>query len=251
MRLQIHQLSLRFANGSDGLRDLTLRVEAGEQVAIIGPSGAGKSSLLRCAGAAVRPTQGHVQLDDTDPWRLGEVARQSLRSRIGSVHQAPPLPPRQRVITAVLAGRLGRWPLWRSILSLLWPQEAGKARESLARMELEHKLFSRCDQLSGGELQRVGIARVLCQEAGLILADEPVSALDPGLARHVLEILCAEARSRQACLIVSLHAVDLALACFPRIVGLRAGQVLFDKDTGDVSEADLAALYAAEREIPR
>lgn len=251
MRLQLEGLQLHFANGVAGLRGVDLAVAAGEQLAIIGPSGAGKTSLLRCAGTAQRASDGALRLDDADPWQLGAAARQRLRSRIGSIHQAPPLPPRQRVVTAVLAGRLGRWPLWRALLSLLWPQELPQARDALARMEVADKLFARCDQLSGGQLQRVGIARVLCQQADLILADEPVSALDPALARHVLEILCAEARARGASLLVSLHAVDLALACFPRIVGLRDGRVQFDKPAAAVSEQDLATLYAAERERAR
>lgn len=243
MRLRAENLRLEFGAGKAALQGVNLSLEAGEQVALIGPSGAGKTSLLRCAGTAVRAAG--LKLDDTDPWALGEAARQRLRCRIGAVHQAPPLPPRQRVVTAVLAGRLGRWPLWRSLLSLLWPQELEAAHAALARMELADRLFDRCDQLSGGQLQRVGIARVLCQEADLLLADEPVSALDPGLARHVLGILCDEARQRGATLLVSLHAVELALACFPRIIGLRDGRVMFDKPAAEVSQADLAALYAS------
>lgn len=250
MRLECEGLRLRFADGEAGLRGVDLGVAPGEQLAIIGPSGAGKTSLLRCVGTTLRG-EGRLSLDGIDPWHIGGGARQRLRSRIGSIHQAPPLPPRQRVITAVLAGRLGSWPLWRALLSLLWPQEAGRAREALARLEIADKLFARCDQLSGGQLQRVGIARVLCQQADLILADEPVSALDPALARHVLEILCAEASERAASLVVSLHAVDLALACFPRIVGLRDGRVQFDKPATGVSEQDLAQLYAAEWRAPR
>ncbi|NSL55643.1 phosphonate ABC transporter ATP-binding protein [Uliginosibacterium aquaticum] len=248
MELALENLQLAFAGGGAALHGIDLSVAAGEQLALIGPSGAGKTSLLRCAGTALRPTAGQLRLDAMEPWALGEGARQHLRSRIGLIHQAPPLPPRQRVVTAVLAGRLGRWPLWRALLSLLWPQDLPVAQAALARMEVADKLFARCDQLSGGQLQRVGIARVLCQQADLLLADEPVSALDPALARHVLETLCAEARSRGATLLVSLHAVELALACFPRIVGLREGRVLFDKPAAEVSAQDLAELYAAERQ---
>ena len=113
----------------------------------------------------------------------------------------------------------------------------------MRRLDLEDRLYSRCDSLSGGQLQRVGIARALYQQADLLLADEPVSAMDPRLAAHCLRILQADAASRGAALVVSLHAVDLALEAFPRIIGLREGQVLFDKPAAEVSPAELSELF--------
>jgi phosphonate transport system ATP-binding protein len=176
---------------------------------------------------------------------------QGLRARIGTVHQAPPIPGRQRVVTAVLAGKLGQWPAWKSLASLIYPLDLPGARTALGRVDLADKLFARCDQLSGGQLQRVGIARVLYQQAELILADEPVSALDPALALATIRLLVGESEQRGATLVASLHAVDLALSCFPRIVGIKAGAIAFDLAAGEVSESLLRELYASEgQELP-
>jgi phosphonate transport system ATP-binding protein len=169
-----------------------------------------------------------------------------LRSRIGVVHQAPPIPPQLRVITAILAGRLGTWSTWRAIASLIYPADIAGAREVLARLDMADRLFDRCDRLSGGQLQRVAIARVLYQRPEFILADEPVSALDPTLADAAVAKLVAQSESSGATLCASLHAVDLALKWFPRIVGMRAGAVVFDAPARKVTRNMLFDLYATE-----
>lgn len=242
--LELRGGSYRHANGQFALRDIELRVLRGERVAIIGPSGAGKTTLLRLLASHVRPCNGQLTLLGCVPWQLATAARQRLRARISLIHQAPPLPPRQRVITSVLAGRLGQWSLGRSLLSLIYPLDKEGAAQALAQLDLEDKLYERCDQLSGGQLQRVGIARALYQQADLMLADEPVSAMDPVLAEHSLSVLNQDAERRNATLLASLHAVDLALNHFPRIIGVRAGAIVFDKPATEVSPGELAALYA-------
>ncbi|MGE4407264.1 phosphonate ABC transporter ATP-binding protein [Pseudomonas sp.] len=234
-------------DGQPALRGIDLQIAQGERVAIIGPSGAGKTTLLRLLATSLKPDQGQLELLGQQPWRLSAVARQRLRTRIGLIHQAPPLPPRQRVITAVLAGRLGQWSLPKSLLSLVYPLDRQGAAEALGRLDLADKLYMRCDQLSGGQLQRVGIARMLYQAPELILADEPVSAMDPVLAAYTLGVLNRETQRRNATLLASLHAVELALEHFPRIVGVRDGRILFDKPTAQVSPDELAALYANEQ----
>ena len=252
MSFALQGVGLTHANGFTALADISLQADQGECIALIGPSGAGKTSLLSVLGTAFPPTTGQVRLLGKDCSRLGAAALHRLRARIGTVHQAAPIPGRQRAVTAVLAGRLGQWPAWKGLLSLLYPLDADGARAALGRVDLADKLFSRCDQLSGGQLQRVGIARVLYQQADLMLADEPVSALDPALAQHSIRLLVAEAEARGATLVASLHAVDLALSCFGRIVGVRAGRIAFDKPASEVSEADLHALYASEGDtLPR
>ncbi|GAB3373741.1 phosphonate ABC transporter ATP-binding protein [Azotobacter armeniacus] len=247
MTLNLSGVGLTHANGQVALSDIELKVAPGERVAIIGPSGAGKTSLLRLLATALKPAAGRIEVLGTDPWRLSAAARQRLRARIGLIHQAPPLPPRQRVVTAVLAGRLGQWPLGRSLLNLLHPLDTAGASAALARLDLAEKLFEHCDQLSGGQLQRVGIARVLYQEPELILADEPVSAMDPVLAGHTLAVLNEEAGRRGIALLASLHAVDLALAHFPRILGVREGRLVFDRPAEALTQAELDALYANEQ----
>lgn len=247
MQLQLSGVGFTHADGHVALRELHLQVAQGEQIAIIGPSGAGKTSLLRLLGCQIKPSLGQFQLGTQQPWQHSPRALRALRSRIGLIHQQPPLPPKQRVITAVLAGRLGQWSLLHSLRNLLSPQDRQGAEAALARLDLADKLFQRCDQLSGGQLQRVGIARVLYQQAELMLADEPVSAMDPHLAQHTLRSLCAAAAEQGSTLLASLHTVDLALALFPRIIGLRDGRIQFDLPAQAVSPEQLSALYANER----
>lgn len=246
MSLQFDHVSLQYAQGMRSLQRLSLQVAAGERVAVIGPSGAGKTSLLRLAASALRPSEGRVELLGANPWQLGAGPLRRLRSRIAVVHQAPPIPPRLRVVTAVLAGRLGQWSTWKALRSLLYPADIEGAREVLARLDLADRLFDRCDRLSGGQLQRVGIARALYQRPELLLADEPVSALDPTMADAAVGQLIAYSEARGATLVASLHAVDLALKWFPRIVGLRNGELAFDLPAERVSRALLQELYAAE-----
>lgn len=247
MSLRLTQATLQHANGVHALRGVDLAISSGERVAIIGPSGAGKSSLLNLLASALAPSSGEVELLGQQPWQLSARARQRLRSRIGLVHQAPPLPPRQRVITAVLAGKLGQWSLAKSLLNLLHPLDIAGARRELSKLDLADKLFAQCQQLSGGQLQRVGIARALYQAPELLLADEPVSAMDPVLADHTLSVLCRHAQASGVTLVASLHAVDLALAHFARIIGVRDGLIVFDRPAGEVDQALLDALYANEQ----
>ncbi|AIJ47327.1 phosphonate ABC transporter [Comamonas testosteroni TK102] len=245
MSFMLDDVGLTHSNGFTALSHISLSAIQGESIALIGPSGAGKTSLLSTIGTAYLPTAGRMQvLGRTAAAQSAARELKALRSRIGTVHQAAPIPLRQRVVTAVLAGKLGQWPLWKALASLAYPQDIAGAREALARVQLEDKLFARCDQLSGGQLQRVGIARVLYQQAGLILADEPVSALDPALSQATVQLLVQEAAARKATLVASLHAVDLALANFARIVGVRNGRLAFDLPAAQVSEAQLQALYA-------
>lgn len=245
MSFMLDDVGLTHSNGFTALSHISLSAIQGESIALIGPSGAGKTSLLSTIGTAYLPTEGRMQvLGRTASAQSAARELKALRSRIGTVHQAAPIPLRQRVVTAVLAGKLGQWPLWKALASLAYPQDIAGAREALARVQLEDKLFARCDQLSGGQLQRVGIARVLYQQAELILADEPVSALDPALSQATVQLLVREAAARKATLVASLHAVDLALANFARIVGVRDGRLAFDLPAAQVSDAQLQALYA-------
>ena len=249
MSFSLHQVGVTHGNGYEALTAITLAAQQGESVALIGPSGAGKTSLLNTIGTALPLNAGTLTVLNQAAWQ-DKASLRALRARIGTVHQAAPIPPRQRVVTAVLAGKLGQWPAWKSALSLLHPQDMPGARQALERVHLADKLFARCDQLSGGQLQRVGIARVLYQQAQLILADEPVSALDPTLALSTVQLLVQEAKARNATLVASLHAVDLALSCFERLVGIRDGRIAFDLPANKVTDVQLRALYAAESSAP-
>lgn len=226
------------------LRALDLQVAAGEQLAVIGPSGAGKTTLLQLLACALPPSDGVLQLDGQSPWQLPRAELQRLRGRLFLAPQVPPLPPRQRVVTSVLAGRLPAMGTWQSLRSLFYPVDIPAAFEALDRFDLADKLFERVDRLSGGERQRVGLARALLSPASLWLIDEPLSALDPTRSRQAMDTLLNAARERGATLVTTLHQVDVALEQFPRIVGLRDGALAFDLPAAQVTRERLAALYA-------
>jgi phosphonate transport system ATP-binding protein len=248
VKISLQGLSARHATARrgapDALADLTLDIAAGEQLAVIGPSGAGKTTLLEVLALARPRTGGSLQVDGLAPWSLSKRALQRLRGRLILVPQLPPLPPRQRVVTAVLAGRLPSWSLWTALRSLFYPVDIPAADEALEVFELSDKLFERVDRLSGGERQRVGLARALVAPAHLWLVDEPLSALDPARAQRALAALVREAGARGATLVATLHQVDAALAHFPRIVGLRDGRLMFDLPATQVTPELLARLYA-------
>jgi phosphonate transport system ATP-binding protein len=186
-----------------------------------------------------------------DPWALPQKARHGLRARLFLAPQTPPLPPRQRVVTSVLAARLPHWSLAKALTSLFKPADPDAAFEALRRFGLGDKLYARVDRLSGGERQRCSLARLLLSSADAFLVDEPISALDPALARITLATLQEEAASRKATLVCSLHQVEMARAHFRRIVGLRDGRIVFDLPREDVTDAMIAALYENESIEPQ
>ncbi len=226
------------------LQALDLRVQPGEQLAVIGPSGAGKTTLMHALACALPADSGRLLINGQDPWGLGGAQRQRLRGQLFLAPQTPPLPPRQRVVTAVLAARLPQQSLWASLASLLRPRDAALAHAALCEFDLGDKLWDRVDRLSGGERQRVGLARALVSGAGLWLVDEPLSALDPTRAAQAITTLTKAASERGATLLATLHQVDMALARFPRIVGLRDGRLAFDLPAAQVTSAHLQTLYA-------
>ena len=248
MNIKLDKVSARHPaarrDAAAALRGLSLQVAAGEQIAVIGPSGAGKTTLLHLLACALPPSGGSFQLDGRDPWRLPRRQLRRLRGKLFLAPQVPPLPPRQRVVTSVLAGRLPHIGLWQSLRSLFYPTAIAQADAALTRFDLSDKLFDRVDRLSGGERQRVGLARALVADASLLLVDEPLSALDPTRGQQAIASLTQAARERGATLVTTLHHVEMALGNFPRIVGLRDGELAFDLHAADVTPERLQALYA-------
>ena len=247
MKIGLHGLAARHPAGAPGsppaLRPAWLQVAQGEQLAVVGPSGAGKTTLLHALACALRPAEGRLELDGIDPWSLPVSRLQALRGRLFLAPQSPPLPPRQRVVTAILAARLPRQSLLASLRSLIYPSGIATAQDALARFDLADKLWHRVDRLSGGERQRVGLARALVSAASLWLIDEPLSSLDPSRAAMAIDTLRHAARERGATLVTTLHQVDVATR-FPRVVGMRDGEIRFDLPAAEVSAERLAALYA-------
>src|SRR5262249_33011111 len=224
----LSNMTLRYGDGRLALDNISLALASGEQVAIIGPSGAGKTSLLHTLACALKPTAGVWTVLDEKPWHKTPAALHALRKRIFLAPQLPPLPPRQRVVHAVLAGRLPYLSTWRALKSLIYPTEAPLAQAALAKFRRDHKMLPRCQRFAGGEPPRLSLARTLLSEPPLLLLDEPVSSLDPVLGLQALQTVQDEARRRGATLVVSLHDVSLARARFGRLIGLRDGKVLFD-----------------------
>lgn len=232
----------------DALRATSLRIQPGEQVAVIGASGAGKTTLLHALACALKPSTGGFTLDGTDPWAVPQRTLQTIRGKLYLAPQVPPLPPRQRVVTAVLAGRLPQMGFWASVASLFYPADIPAAHQALVAFDLGEKLFERVDRLSGGERQRVGLARALLSPASLWLIDEPLSALDPRRAELAITTLTNEARARKVTLITTLHQVDVALTRYERVIGLADGVVQFDCPAGAVTPSMLQDLYASHPE---
>ena len=245
--IQLEHVSARHPAARAGalaIEGVDLNVRRGELVAIIGPSGAGKTTLLQAIACALRPTRGQVGLFGKLPWALPRRRLHALRARLFLAPQVPPLPPRQRVVTSVLAAKLAHRGFWTSLRSLFYPIDSQAAHGALARFDMSEKLFDRVDRLSGGERQRVGLARVLVSGAELLLIDEPLSALDPTRAQQAIAALVGAARDSGATLVTTLHQVEVARVSFERIVALRDGRVLFDLPVARVSDAMLRELYA-------
>ncbi|MYA50408.1 MAG: ATP-binding cassette domain-containing protein [Chloroflexi bacterium] len=226
------------------LAPLSLAVEPGERVALIGPSGAGKTTLLRLIAGAVAPSTGCVELRGRNVASLRPG--RELARLVGMIAQQFDLVPNLSVLHNVLAGRLGEWSFGRSLLSLVWPRDQRLAFEALERVGVTHLAHQRAARLSGGEQQRVAIARVLVQRPTVVLADEPVASLDRARAREVVRLLTDVTEEQGETLVASIHSIDLAREFFDRIVGLRNGLVQFDVPAFSIRDRMLEDLYEIE-----
>jgi len=241
---RLEKLSKVFGRHQPALNGIDLEVHRGEKVALIGPSGAGKTTLFRLLNCTLRPSTGRLWVNGDAVDNLYGRKLRETRRKIGTIYQQHYLVPRLKVIHNVLSGQLGRWSVWKSILSLMRPSDIGLAHEALSQVGIPEKIFSRTDKLSGGQQQRVAIARVLVQDPEVILADEPVSSVDPALASTILRLLIDISRDTHKTLLVNLHSVDLALAFFPRVIGISKGKTLFDLPSDKISDDLLDELYS-------
>ncbi len=234
------------------LEGVTLRVAPGEHIALLGQSGAGKSTLFRLLNGTIRPTSGRVAFEGHDVGGMSGADVRAMRRRIGTIYQQHNLVPSLTALDNTLCGALGRWSLGRTLRSMVNPppEDLEKALDALERVGLADKRDARADELSGGQQQRVAIARVLMQDPEVILADEPVASLDPGLADGIIALLTRIAADGKRTLIVALHTVDLALQRFPRAVALREGAVEFDAAAADVTDDQVKKLYASSTAPP-
>jgi len=245
---ELRELRKVFADGTVAVDRISLTVGTGEQIAVIGPSGAGKTTLFRLLNLTLRPTSGSLRIAGVDAGGLSDQALRRERQRIGTIYQQQNLVGRLRVVHNVLAGNLGRWSTARALASLWRPRDPALAWRALAKVGIPEKLYARTDELSGGQQQRVAVARVLVQDPAVILADEPVSSVDPSLAVLIVGLLRDLAHESRKTLLMNLHSVHLALSHFPRIVGVRDGRIHFDRAVDQVTEELLRGLYAGHRD---
>ena len=240
-------VTVNYGNGA-ALDGVDLRIEPGEAVAFVGPSGAGKTTLLNVLAASLRPDRGSVAVNGRLLHTLGFQELREARACIGFVHQDLSLVPNVRVIKNVLAGQLGRLSFLSSLRLMLYPPRTAVVRSHalLDRVGIGGKLYERTDRLSGGQRQRVALARALFQEPGAILADEPVSSVDPARARDMIALLRSVCDEQRLTLLASLHDLDLAREFFPRLVGLRRGAVAFDSPASELDGAAFEELYSLQ-----
>jgi phosphonate transport system ATP-binding protein len=243
--IRIEDVSVTYPGGSTALAPTTMEFRRGEIAVLLGASGAGKSTLLRCLNLLVRPTSGRVVAEKIGPLDTTRRVRQH-RGRTAMIFQGHQLISRHTALQNALTGRLAFHSLWRS----LWPLPEADARialECLDRVGMSDKALVRADRLSGGEQQRVGIARALAQQPSVILADEPVASLDPANAERFLGLLSRVCREDGITAVVSLHQLEFAKRFADRIIGLASGCVVFDGRPQAVSEAILKRIYAGVR----
>ena len=252
--LEVKELCQSYDGSSPVLRGVSFSVDKGEFVGVIGLSGAGKSTLLRCINRLINATAGEIQVPSAllrgesngppiDILKLNAGDLRALRRKIGMIFQQFNIVKRLSVIENVLSGGLGYQPAVRSALRMFSHEERRHALVNLKRVGLLEYAYKRADELSGGEQQRVAIARTLMQEPVIILADEPVSSLDPTLSRVVLDILKRDCREDGITAVVSLHALELTRQYADRVIGLKQGQIFFDGPTQSLTDAVVDSVY--------
>lgn len=232
-----------YPNGTVGLKNVTLTIQDGEFVAIIGRSGAGKSTLLRSVNRMHDITEGTLTVEGVNVSTLKGRDLRRFRRGIGMVFQSFNLVTRTTVIRNVLAACVPEMPFWRVLLGVFRKQDKLTALESLDKVGILDKAYIRADQLSGGQQQRVALARTLAQNPKIILADEPVAALDPVTAKQVMQDFVRINKDMGISILLNIHHVELAIEYADRIIGIRAGQIVYDGPAEAVDQAVLDRIY--------
>ena len=246
--IQFDHVSKVYPNGTVGLDDVNLTIQDGEFVAIIGRSGAGKSTLLRSVNRMHRITSGTLMVNGINVSTLSGKSLRRFRRGIGMVFQSFNLVTRTTVIKNVLSACVPDMPFWRVLLGIFRREDKMKALESLDKVGILDKAYIRADQLSGGQQQRVALARTLTQDPQIILADEPVAALDPVTARQVMQDFVRINKEMGISILLNIHHVELAIEYADRIIGIRAGHIVYDGPSKQVDQAVLNAIYGDDVE---
>jgi phosphonate transport system ATP-binding protein len=241
--IRFENASVTYPGGVHALRDLTLEIPDGQMLVIVGLSGAGKSTLIRAVNGLVPLTSGDVTIDGVSVRKAKAAELRRIRSRIGMIFQTFNLVKRTSVLNNVLMGRLHATPTWRSLVGRYPKQDIEIAMRALERVGIVEKAYVRASNLSGGQQQRVGIARALAQEPRILLADEPVASLDPPTSHVVMRDLQRINRELGITTIVNLHFLDLAKVYGERIIGLRAGELVYDGTGAQADEHVFRDIY--------
>ena len=232
-----------YPNGFTALKDVNLNIEQGEFVAIIGLSGAGKSTILRCINRMHDIQQGSLTVDGVDVESLSGKSLRRFRRKVGMIFQSFNLVSRSTVIKNVLTADVPDMPFWRVLFGIFTKEQKMRALESLDKVGILDKAYTRCDQLSGGQQQRVALARTLNQNPSIILADEPVASLDPVTAKQVMSDFVRINKEYKITILLNIHHVDLALNYCDRVIGVRAGEIVFDGPASSITQEQLDEVY--------
>lgn len=235
-----------YPNGVKGLKNVSLEIEQGEFVAIIGLSGAGKSTLIRTINRVHDITDGTLTVDGVDVHTLKGASLRKFRRNVGMIFQSFNLITRTTVLNNVLTSSIPDLPFWRVLLGAYPEEHKINALEALDKVGILDKAYTRCDQLSGGQQQRVALARTLAQNPKIMLADEPVAALDPVTAKQVMEDFRRINKDMNISILINIHHVDLALEYADRVIGIRAGEVVYDGPSSEVTQEVLDRIYCGQ-----
>ena len=246
--IKFENVSKRYPNGFEALKNINLTIEQGEFVAIIGLSGAGKSTLIRTINRMHDITEGTLTVDGTDVMTLHGKSLRAFRRRIGMIFQSFNLITRTTVIKNVLTAFVPDMPWWRATFGIFTKDEKLKALDSLDKVGILDKAFVRADQLSGGQQQRVALARTLAHNPQIILADEPVASLVPVTAKQVMDDFKRINRDMNITVLINIHHVELALQYASRVVGIRAGEIVYDGTVENVTQQVLDSIYQGGEE---
>lgn len=246
--IEFKNVSKRYPNGFEALKNVNLTIDQGEFVAIIGLSGAGKSTLIRTINRMHDITGGELTVDGTDVMSLQGKELRRFRRKIGMIFQSFNLITRTTFIKNVLTAFVPDLPWWRATFGIFTKEEKIAALEALDKVGILDKAFVRADQLSGGQQQRVALARTLAQNPQIILADEPVASLDPVTAKQVMDDFLRINRDMKITVLLNIHHVDLALQYATRVVGIRAGEIVYDGPARNVNQEILDSIYQGGKE---
>jgi phosphonate transport system ATP-binding protein len=247
--LEIRHLTKVYDDGTVALKDVNFTVHDGDFLIVIGLSGSGKSTLLRCINRLIDPTEGDIIWNGVNMAKLSGEELRKARRNIGMIFQHFNLVKRSTVMTNVLSGRLGYTSTWRSLLNNFSEKDKKSAWKALKRLGIDDQAHKRADELSGGQQQRVGVARALMQNPELILADEPVASLDPVLAHSILQHLEKLNQEENISMVCSLHYLDLVQRYSTRVIGLRAGEIVYQGTREDIramTDEEFQEIYGEE-----